>query len=178
MDVKSLRNEMKTKRLNLTAEDVKALSLAVYNNFFTLDFIKEKSNFFIYNSIKNEVDTKEIIKTLSLIGKTISYPVTIKDIMLSAIPKNHKTVIGNFDIIEPENYSIMEKVDVAIVPLIACDNQKNRVGFGKGFYDRFLSKTPCIKIGLAYDFQVVNNITPNSWDVPLDIIITPTKIIT
>ena len=82
-----------------------------------------------------------------------------------------------FKIKEPSIYEIVFDVDVVIVPLVGCDKNLNRIGFGKGFYDRFLKDKKAYKIGVCYDFQVVDNLTVNEWDVKLNKIITPTKVI-
>ncbi len=177
MDLTLLRNAVKLKRNALIKSEVDALSLNVTNNLFSLDFIHEKSSFFIYNSIKNEVDTSCIISRLKGLEKKLSYPLTVGDDMLAVAPTSNEWILGDFGIKIPKHYTVINDIDVAVIPLLLCDNNKNRVGYGKGYYDRFLSNKNCIKIGLCYDFQVVENLTPNKWDVPLDYIITPTKII-
>lgn len=177
MELENLRKEIKNKRLNLTKTEVENYSNLIKNNLFSLDFLAKKTNFFIYNSIKNEVDTSEIISFLKAQNKVISYPVIIGENMLSAVPKTDEFERKNFGVLEPKNYLETTHVEVAIIPLLLCDKNKNRVGYGKGFYDRYLQGKNVIKIGLAYDFQIVNDLNPNPWDVPLDYIITPTKII-
>ena len=177
MDLSALRNQIKSQRLSLSKSEVISLSKQVENLLFTLDFIREKSNFFIYNSIKNEVETNGIISTLTALGKTVAFPLISGDNLISAIPKSSEFVLDRFGCKTPAYYTVMKSVDVAVIPLLACDENKNRVGYGKGYYDRFLKDKNCIKIGLAYDFQVIDSLTPNPWDVPLDIIITPTRII-
>ena len=176
MNDKDIRSLMKLKRLSLEKKDVLSLSESVKNNLFSLDFFAEKSTFFIYNSINNEVDTSSIISTLLSLNKTIAYPITIGDIMIAGIPKNNEFTVGKFSVKEPITYTELNKIDVCLVPLVACDKNKNRIGYGKGYYDKFLSKTPCVKIGLCYDFQVLDKIQPKPFDVPLDYIVTPTKI--
>ncbi len=177
MELEILRKEIKNKRLNLTETEVKNYSKLIENNLFSLDFLAKKTNFFIYNSIKNEVDTSEIIARLKSENKVISYPVIIGENMLSVVPKTSEFERKNFGVLEPKNYVETNEIEVAIIPLLLCDKNKNRVGYGKGFYDRYLQGKNIIKIGLCYDFQVVNSLNPNPWDVALDYIITPTKII-
>ena len=177
MDLNLLRNAVKQERNNLSSEEVNALSLKVANNFFSLDFIKDKHSFFIYNSIKNEVETAHIISRLQDLGKTLCFPLTVGDDMLAVKPTSSEWTVGDFGVKIPTSYEALESVDVAVIPLLICDKNKNRVGYGKGYYDRFLKDKNIIKIGLAYDFQVVESLTPNKWDIPLDIIITPTQIL-
>ena len=74
-------------------------------------------------------------------------------------------------------YTILENPSVVIVPLVACDKNLNRIGMGKGYYDRYLRDKTAIKIGICYDFQVVDKIIPNKTDIPLDIIVTENQIL-
>lgn len=177
MNLNDIRTKIKLQRQSLNSGEVESLSAAVFNNFLKLDFILEKQNFFIYNAIKNEVETDKIISELKGLNKTIAYPVTTGSEMVAGINNSDNFSLGNFNVLEPSNYKLMDKVDVAIVPLVACDENKNRIGYGKGYYDKFLKNKNIIKIGLCYDFQITSAITPNEWDVPLDYIVTPTRII-
>ena len=178
MTTSEIRKKLKEKRNALTSQEIKEQSIKICNNFFTLSFANEKLNYFIYNSIKNEVDTSYIIGKLKESKKVISYPLTIKEEMVAVLLQGEEWEVGDFGIKVPKRYEIVENIDVAIIPMLACDNNLNRIGYGKGYYDKFLSKTSCIKVGVCYDFQVIKDITPNEFDVPLDYIVTPTKIIT
>lgn len=81
-------------------------------------------------------------------------------------------VKGKFGIFEPVESIPIDKIDVAIVPLIAADYEFNRVGYGKGYYDRFFEKHDCLKIGLCYSVQVVDKIEADKTDVALDMLVT------
>ncbi len=173
----NIRKNIIEKRKMLSKKEVERFSDEIYKNLFSLPFIKGKTNYFIYNSFKNEADTTKIVKTLKESGKTILYPLTIGDKMYAVKNIGDDFIKGSFGEDVPKNYTITDSVDIAIIPLVACDKNLNRIGYGKGFYDKFLKTHDCIKIGICYDFQVIENITPNEWDVPLDYVITPTKII-
>lgn len=172
-----IRNKIKKIRTALSPEDAKIKSDNVVKNLFTLSFLFEKQNYFIYKSFKNEVKTDKIIKRLKDLNKTIAYPITFSDNMVAGIPIGKEIILDNFGISVPKNYTIIDKIDVAFIPLIACDKNKNRIGFGKGYYDKFLKNNNCIKVGICYDFQVVDLITPNATDIPLDIVVTESTII-
>lgn len=173
----SVKKEIKTQRENLTSCEVELLSSAVLNNLISIDYLWEKSNFFVYNSFRNEVDTKKIISRLKALNKRVAYPITLGEEMVAGVPISKEFVKDKFGVLTPKDYTVLTEIDVAIIPLLLCDSKKNRVGYGKGYYDRFLSKTPCLKVGVCYDFQVVESLTPNPWDIPLDIIVTPTRVI-
>ncbi|MGO5466186.1 5-formyltetrahydrofolate cyclo-ligase, partial [Catenibacterium mitsuokai] len=81
---------------------------------------------------------------------------------------------GAFHILEPSTNEHMDvkDLDVIVVPLLMFDKNHNRIGYGRGFYDRCLKKTEAITIGLAFDFQEVENTHPHPLDVSLNYIIT------
>ncbi len=123
------------------------------------------------------MDTESIIEHFLSENKTLSFPVIKDENMVAGIPIGEDNTKSKFGTKEPKNYTVMDKVDVCFLPLLACDLEFNRLGYGKGYYDKFLKDKECLKIGLCYDFQVVEKIESKPWDVPLDIIITETKII-
>ncbi len=176
MDSKELRKKIKEFRNNLSKKTVKELSDKIFEKVKTLNF-KEKENIFIYKSFNGEVDTNSIINHFLSEKKTLSFPVIKGEEMVAGIPLGKDVKESKFGTEEPKNYTEMDKIDVCFLPLLACDLEFNRLGYGKGYYDKFLSEKPCLKIGLCYDFQVVEKIESKPWDIPLDIIITESKII-
>lgn len=173
----AIRKEIKNIRDNLNYSVVQNLSKIIENKLLTLDIFKQNLTFFVYKDFKNEVQTDGIIKFLKSLSKTVCHPLIFEDNMLSVKPLSSEFMLDKYGVLTPKHYEIKNDVDVAIIPLIACNTSKNRIGFGKGYYDKFLKDKSILKIGLCYDFQVVENITPNPWDIPLDIIITDKRII-
>ena len=176
MENNEIRKTIKNLRNSLPKESVKLLSDKIIDKVISLDFSLYK-NFFIYNSFNGEVETSRLIEYLLTQNKVISYPVIDGDNMVAGIPNSSDITISKFKTKEPKDYTIMKSVEVCFVPLLAFDKNKNRLGYGKGYYDKFLSSNPCLKIGLAYDFQLSEDIVSQPWDIPLDIIITESKII-
>ena len=175
MDNLQIRRAMKEQRQSLTKEQITALSTAVYNNFLSLSITGKSA--FIYKDFRGEVETANFIEYFKNQGAKISYPLIDGENMLAVIPTNSDFTANSFGVEEPTDYVTIDDIDVAIIPLLACDKDKNRIGFGKGYYDRFLSNHPYLKIGICYDFQVLESVPVNNWDVPLDIIITDKRII-
>lgn len=171
-----IRKTIKEKRALLSSEQVLSLSKQILNNVLSLDFSVYK-NFFIYKSFNNEVETCEIISHFLSQNKVIAHPVIKGDYMIAGVPTNSETTLSKFKTLEPLNFKEMKEVDVCFLPLLAFDKNKNRLGYGKGYYDKFLSTHPCLKIGLAYSFQRDDEIKTNAFDVPLDIIVTENEII-
>ena len=95
--------------------------------------------------------------------------------------KGEPLIENRYHILEPvnniENLISPDKFDALIVPLVAFDKKGNRMGMGGGYYDRTLKKVSatCKIIGVAYDFQKVDKLPVESWDMPLDEVITPTR---
>lgn len=95
--------------------------------------------------------------------------------------KGDELIENRFHILEPvnnpENLIIPDRFDALIVPLVAFDKAGNRLGMGGGYYDRMLKKLPyqCLLIGVAYDFQLIEQVPIEQWDMPLHEVITPSE---
>lgn len=94
--------------------------------------------------------------------------------------KGDVLIENRYHILEPENSPsklvIPDAIEALIVPLVGFDNKGNRLGMGGGYYDRMLKKisAQCLLIGVAYDFQMLDSVPVENWDMPLDEVITPT----
>ena len=177
MDEKNLRKSIIKMRDGLDEATLSLSSATITESLFDIRGFADFSSYFVYNSFRGEAPTNEIINRLKSMGKTVLYPLTVGDTMYAVKPEGEKFEKDKFGVYVPEKYSIIDNVDVVIVPLVACDKNLNRIGFGKGYYDRFLRDRQCFKIGICHDFQVVDEIDPKEWDVPLDIIITEKRIL-
>jgi len=131
-----------------------------------------------YIAFGGEVNTEEMIKEAKKIGKIICVPICRKDkeIMQPAILDDHAELKkGPYGIWEPVTETLvkLEKLDLVVVPGLAFDKKGNRLGRGKGYYDRFLSrlsdKTP--SIGLAFDFQILPRVPTTPYDISVKKII-------
>jgi 5-formyltetrahydrofolate cyclo-ligase len=184
MTKKELRIHYKTLRASLSNEQIDELSLAVANNLL-LQPIWDGLYFHLFFTIEEqkEIETEFILHILA--GKN-------KEIVVSKsnfetfemthflMTENTKFQKNKYNIPEPiDGLEVpVTKIDVVFVPLLAFDKLGNRVGYGKGFYDRFLSKCKpeTIKVGLSL-FEAENSISDASADdVRLDYCITPTKV--
>lgn len=177
MDQSEIRKNIISIRKNLTSSEILSKSQAIYENLFSLPLINQHQTFMVYKSFKGEVDTNAIIDRLISMQKVVLFPAIIDNFMLAVKPTSNVFVKDKYGIETPLSYTNKDTPNVVITPIVACDVNKNRVGFGKGYYDKFFASTPCLKIGICYDFQIVNNLPVNEWDVPLDIIITEKRII-
>lgn len=158
MDKAELRQKYKGKRQKLTQEEIENKSLAIANQLLRLD-IWDKTYYHIFLPIveQKEVDTEFILQILA--GKDKEIVISKSDFETREMSQflltdNTKIVKNEYNIPEPVNGLPVptEMIDVVFVPLLAYDKQGNRVGYGKGFYDKFLSqcKPDVIKIGLSF----------------------------
>lgn len=184
MNKKELRQKYKGKRQELSAVEIEEKSLAIANRVLKLP-IWQKNYFHIFLSIKeqNEVDTEFILHILSgkdknvLISKTDFNTRKMTPVLLT---DNLKIKKNKYNIPEPiEGIKVpSHKIEVVFVPLLAFDKKGNRVGYGKGFYDHFLSECnpETIKIGLSF-FEAEENIKEVfETDIKLDYCVTPETI--
>lgn len=135
-----------------------------------------------YVSVLNEVDTRTLIDLALDRGKRVAVPVLAPNRTLI-----HREIHGlaelkpsGFGLLEPsgEDGAVVppDAFDLVLVPGLAFDRAGNRVGFGGGYYDRFLSMANAVKIGLAYDFQFFDRLPAGPCDIPMDLVITESEV--
>jgi 5-formyltetrahydrofolate cyclo-ligase len=182
---KEARKLYAAKRTELSPTDRMKWDDLILINFQTIDlpFLDYVLSFYPMEE-KNEVNT--FILTEYLLFKNpaleICYPRTdFSNHSMQAIVTGADAAFeGNeFNILEPATGEIVEakEIDLVVVPLLICDEEGHRVGFGKGFYDRYVKecREDCIKVGVSY-FEPIDKIDDaGEFDVPLDFCITPTK---
>ncbi|MBO4660532.1 MAG: 5-formyltetrahydrofolate cyclo-ligase [Prevotella sp.] len=130
----------------------------------------------MYYSLDDEVCTKSLIDTLVKRGKTVLLPVVTsnEEMELHRYTNANDLQGGFFNIMEPvgEQFTDYDDIDVAVVPGMSFDTRGNRLGRGKGYYDRFLKRHPQIyKIGVCFDFQKMPGIPTEDNDVRMDIVV-------
>lgn len=183
---KEAREFYKDKRHKLSKDKIEDHSIAIANQLLQLtedEFWKKNLYFHIFLSIEEqkEVNTEHILNILFakdkeiVISKSdfntsemINYLLTEN----TRIKKNKYNIPEPLDGIEVPN----NKIDVVFIPLLAYDKKGNRVGYGKGFYDRFLENTNCIKIGLSFFEPLDKLIDILPTDIALNYCVTPNKI--
>lgn len=175
-----LREKMRALRRALTAEQISSKSRAISDFLINCDEYKKSETIMIYLSSFKEPDTAAILSD-SLSDKRVVVPVSVTDthtIIPSLLRSSGELKKGAYGIREPENIIpvSVNEIDTVLVPGIAFDNKGARIGFGAGYYDRFLSQFNGIKIGICYDFQITENIPVSPHDIFMDMIITEKRI--
>lgn len=154
-------------------------SSLISQKFLSLPAVEQFDVFMLYYPHKNEVNTLTVIQNLLDKGKIVLLPkVSHKHLLPVKIEDLKSVYTGYAGIKEPEGEVFNGKIDLIVVPAVAFDKEGHRLGYGKGFYDRFLkNRKDSLKVGFAFDFQILDKLPVEPHDIPVDIIITPTKII-
>jgi 5-formyltetrahydrofolate cyclo-ligase len=124
-----------------------------------------------YFAFGSEVTTESIIEQAKTLVKKIALPRVEEDKITFYELSSIKSLIrGRFGIMEPPPYVPISEIDILVVPGIAFDKTGNRLGYGKGYYDRLMSGKQTFSIGLAYSFQLLENLPYDRYDKRLDAI--------
>jgi 5-formyltetrahydrofolate cyclo-ligase len=129
-----------------------------------------------YYATRSEVRTSLIVVQAKKLKKKVALPRTEGDV-IKFYEMTDKLAVGRFEIMEPLPVSPVSEIDLLVVPGVAFDRKGYRVGYGKGYYDRFLSKSRAFSIGLAYDLQIVDTLPHGAHDQKLDALATESGII-
>ena len=185
MNKQALRLKYKSKRAHITEKQRDEFSINIANNCLSLP-IWEFSNYHIFLPIvkKLEVNTEFLLHVLQGKDKSIVVPKVLRETgEMSHILLQDNTSLKASKHGVPEPVSGIEiipsQLDVIFIPLLAYDRIGNRVGYGKGYYDRFLAKCEAktILIGLSF-FTPEEVVTPEATDIPLNFCVTPHNIYT
>lgn len=178
MDKQSMREEMQAALANISYEEYKTRSQMIGRKLMQEPSIKEGKTIAITMSNKPEVDTAAIIEALWQLGKRVCIPKCgpKRTMDFYEIDGFFQTERSKMAILEPipELTQHVEKreLDVIIVPGIVFDPRGYRIGFGGGYYDRFLAGYTGKTIALAFDEQVVPLVPTDHYDLPVERIIT------
>ncbi|MBS4537055.1 5-formyltetrahydrofolate cyclo-ligase [Clostridium sp. D2Q-11] len=180
-----LRKKVLKKRDQLNRDDVDSLSGNIISYLMRMPQFQKSKAIMVYLSFKNEVDTFKLIELMMEMNKTIIVPYTDKkeNVLIPSRLKDLGDSLSKnpYGYLEPKEDALdpikPKEIDLVIVPGLVFDKLGNRIGYGGGYYDKLLSQTDAFKVAVAYDFQIFPRIIPNKHDIPVDYIVTPTKII-
>jgi len=183
---KDLRTAILARRLALAPAEVAGKSAVIQAKLWQLPAFRTARVLMAYVACRNEVETEKLIRDALLEGKRVVLPVTdvrrkmICARLISRYPED--LVAGPFGIPEPAAFCPLvarEELDLVLVPGVAYDIKGYRLGYGGGYYDRFLPglRPNAVTVGLAYDFQVVSTVYPEAHDWPVAFVITEKRVI-
>lgn len=190
-----IRGYQKKLRDGLTPEEHHALSLAIMERLMQTEEYQGCSRLFVYVSFRNEADTHELIRRALASGKEVFIPrVEPQGMEFYRINQLEGLSVSSYGIQEPPadkdkrfpiemiiaDYHDRPFRNLMLLPGLAFDPLGNRLGYGAGYYDRYLvgeAKNVFYKAALAFDFQVMDKIEANEHDVKADMIVTPSRMI-
>ena len=173
-----LRKEIADLKKQISTEQKQQEARAVFSKVETLSEFKSAENILLYWSTSDELSTHEIIEKWSN-RKQIILPTIVGDkLILKPYMPGQNMKKGALSIWEPDTVdNFTENIDLIIIPGIAFDSDKNRLGRGKAFYDRFLANKCLVKIGVGFDLQLLSHIPSKKSDIKMDKIITASHLI-
>ena len=179
-----IRNTYKEKRKSISLEERKTMDSAICKKFLSLSSYRFANTLLLYSPLKHEIDTFEIAKDALSKGKKIAYPRCIEDnrMVYHYVSSLDDLSNGMYGIKEPKTYlPLFSPTDtehvICVLPAIVYDKEGYRLGYGKGYYDRFLSTFKGAKAGLIYSEYILDSIPHGKFDLKSDFVITEKGVI-
>lgn len=161
-----------------------AISKELQAGLFKSDLWEEAKTIGLYLSMANEWDTLQIVERAVKEGKKVAVPKTVdetREMIFYQINDLSQTAVGNFGVMEPdpEKTTVVHKgeIDLLLVPGLAFTKEGYRVGYGGGYYDRFLTDFIQPTVSIAHSSQIVDGFLAESFDLPVQFIVTEKGII-
>lgn len=179
MDKRGIRRQISSFRKELTEQEIVDGSRIICRKIVQMDLFKDAKCLYVYMDFRGEVCTAELVREAWRQGKRVAVPkVAGDDIVFYYIHSFEDVAPGHWGIPEPvSGETADDEGALMIVPGVAFDSKRHRCGYGKGFYDRYLSThTGHFTVGAAFDFQIVSEVPVCENDVSLMRVVTPTVI--
>jgi len=175
-----LRKEIASLKHNHSSEELQKLSREIMYSLEKSNLFQEAHCVALYNAIPGEVQTASFIHKWYK-QKQILLPLVVGcDLKLLPYKGEDSLKAGAFGIMEPVDDGTIisnDDIDLIVVPGVAFDRERNRLGRGKGYYDRLLSQLKASAIGICFDFQLKGQIPTEAFDRKMDLVITEKEII-
>ena len=173
-----VRKYIRQKKNNLTDCYKDFQSKQIFEILFTIKEWDTARNVLLYYSLPDEVITHKYLDKISN-EKNLYLPKVKEDTLVILKYNKDKLFLGAFNIVEPTGNDTVsiDQIDTIIVPGMAFDKSCNRLGRGKGYYDSILKYANGVKIGICYDFQLLDCLPVEDHDIKMDIIIHPNGVI-
>ena len=170
----ALRKHLLEKRDSTSAELRDITSKQIHENLQKNSSFIDSQNIACYFPIGSEINTHDIMLDILKHGKNLLLPKIIDDnIQFYIVTNLEKLEKGSFEIMEPkENYEKAKKIGCVLIPTVGVSKLGTRLGYGRGYYDRFLLSTDAVKISLTYSKQIIKSIPSDSHDIKMNWIVT------
>ena len=184
---RTIRKEIKERRASMPFNEVLESSSRIFEAIRNMPEIKSSQKIFCYVSFENEVYTHSFINELLSLKKEVYVPCvdtackcTMNAVSIESL---EELVPGCYGILEPTctqgKIICPQEIDTIIIPAVAFDKNRYRLGYGGGYYDTYLAQTSdsCYKIGVCFDFQLLDKLPFESHDKQVDIVVTDKTIV-
>lgn len=175
MDKKALRRQIGEKKSAMTADEIERRSAILAERLFATAQYRRAGAVYAYLSFNQEVRTRPIIEHAWASGKRVAVPKVVGDEMTFIwLERFDDLAVSGFGVPEPAGDGPVAADESALVlmPGLVFDPQGHRVGYGGGYYDRYLARHPGhVKVALCFDFQLIGHIEPDPHDIPADLVI-------
>ena len=182
MNKQEMRRFYKTVRNSITYSEKVYLDKLVFTAFINSDIFKNSNLLLIYVSVGSEIDTHNIIDFALQCGKRVAVPFCVeKEMSFFEIYSLSELVTGKFGIPtvnSGNNYEVTDfRKAVCVVPGLCFDNYGGRIGYGGGYYDRFLAFNNIVSVGLCFERCISHKIPSEKHDIKIDYILTENRLI-
>lgn len=175
---RQLRQRVLARRDGLSPKERQEKSHQVVTRLLAMPEVQGAKVLMVYASMGSEVDTTELVNWAWRQGKRVAFPLTVprtKELLAVPVVGWEQLSPGTFGVREPdprEGQIPGQEIDAVIVPALAFDPRGYRIGYGAGYYDRFLPKVTGSKIGIAFKEQLLPMVPAEVHDVPVDWVVT------
>lgn len=173
MNKDDIRRQVRGRKSMLDDDERIAAARRVFDTVRNMAAYTVAHNVLLYHSLPDELSTREFISRCA--GEKNFFLPRVNGLDLEILPYERSRMhLGAFHIEEPDGDDTVDidSIDLVIVPAVAYDHRGNRIGRGKGYYDRLLSRSRAITIGVCYDFQLFDEFETESHDIPVDFVVT------
>lgn len=171
---KQIRKDIRLQKSTFSLEDKKNKSAVVLQKLEAMHEFSKSSTVMLYWSMDDEVHTHDFIVKHAGSKRIILPSVNGDELELKEYKGNDNLIAGEgYGILEPEGsvFECPEEIDLIVVPGVAFDRKKNRMGRGRGYYDKFLQLSKAYKVGVCFDFQLLDEVPTDQHDILMDIVI-------
>ena len=173
MNKDDIRRRVRARKRLLSEAERNSAARLVFSRLEQLAAFGMSERILMYHSLPDELSTHEFLNKWKNM-KRFFLP-RVNGLDLEVLPYEATSLrAGAFHIEEPAGDDLPDAstMELVVVPAVAYDKNGNRVGRGKGYYDRLLSRTNAFKVGVAYDFQLFDEVEISEFDIPVDMVIT------
>lgn len=173
----ALRRRLRAARAAIPPAERARLAAAVEERLFALPALRRARTVLVFDAFGSEVPTEELVRGLMEQGKRVLLPVVQgRDMFAAELRPGDPLVPTSYGPREPAQRTPVDpaEVDVVVVPGLAFDRKGYRVGYGAGYYDRYLARLPerALRVGIGFHLQLVEGVPRRAGDEPLDVVVT------